>query len=104
MKNIDEALTQYVKQVEQVTQHAYNFRPEGERPVMEVETGRKYYKVLTNYGNQRSVHAFVDKATGDLYKPASWNAPAKGVRFNLLQDMDTLTQVVDFAGSYLYKR
>jgi len=38
----------------------------------------------------QSVDAFVDKNTGDVYKPASWNAPAKGVRYNLFDDIDYL--------------
>jgi hypothetical protein len=46
----------------------------------------------------------VDAKTGDLLKAASWNAPAKGVRFNLLTDMKKLEQIADYAGSYLYKR
>ena len=49
----------------------------------EIEEGRKYYKIVM-VSNQRSVHAFVDKKTGDVYKPASWQGPAKYVRYNLL--------------------
>ena len=30
-----------------------------------------------------SVHAFVDKKTGEVYKAASYKAPAKIVRYNL---------------------
>ena len=33
----------------------------------------------------RSVHAFIDKKTGEVYKPASFKAPAKHVRYNLLR-------------------
>ena len=33
-----------------------------------------------------SVHAFIDQKTGDVFKPASFKAPAKGVRYNVLQD------------------
>ena len=29
------------------------------------------------------LHAFIDKNTGEVYKPASWKAPAKHVRFDL---------------------
>ncbi len=37
-----------------------------------VDTGRKYHKVMmTTDGGNRSVHAFVDKKTGEVYKPAS---------------------------------
>ena len=49
-----------------------------------IERGRKYAKIVNvSYGGGRSVHAFVDMKTGDVYMPASWNAPAKHVRYNL---------------------
>ena len=67
-----------------------------------IEPGRKYLKVVM-VSNQRSVHAFVDKKTGDLYKAASWRAPAKGVRYNLINDMNILRKNADWAGSYLYR-
>jgi hypothetical protein len=68
-----------------------------------IEPGNKYLKIVM-VSNGRSVHAFVDKSNGDLYKAASWRAPAKGVRFNVLLDMKTLEDVADWAGSYLYRR
>ena len=71
------------------------------------EGGRKYHKIVMEYENgQRSVHAFVDKKTGELYKPASFKAPAKGVRFNLLviKEREWLLQHADWAGGYLYAR
>jgi hypothetical protein len=73
----------------------------------EIESGKKYHKiVMISSGNARSVHAFVDKNTGDLYKAASWKAPAKGVRFNLLliKDREWLMQYADSLGGYLYRR
>ena len=73
----------------------------------DVETGRKYYKIVhvqtTTNDVHTSVHCFVDKKTGDVYKAAGWAAPAKGVRFNILRDMDILRNA-DWAGSYLYLR
>ena len=72
-----------------------------------IETGRKYHKLImeTNTGS-RSVHAFVDKKTGEVYKPASFKAPAKGVRYNLLliNDREWLLANADWAGGYLYQR
>ena len=50
----------------------------------------------------RSVHAFVDNTTGDLFKAAGWKAPAKGARYNLLTEMDVVKANFDWAGSYLY--
>ena len=67
-----------------------------------IEPGRKFFKII-QVNNQRSVHAFVDKKTGDLYKAASWRAPAKGVRYNLINDMNILRKNADWAGSYLYR-
>ena len=71
-----------------------------------VESGRKYLRVImeTEAGS-RSIHAFVDKKTGDVYKPASFKAPAKGIRFNLciISDREWLLENADWAGGYLYK-
>ena len=71
-----------------------------------LETGRKYYKLVHKDSNQRSVHCFIDKITGDVLKSASWNAPAKGVRFNLLNEFsrNLCYDLCDWAGGYLYKR
>ena len=58
--------------------------------------------------NQESVHAFVDKKTGEVYKPASWRGPAKHVRFDLrlIKDRELLhnPKFTDWAGGYLYMR
>ena len=72
-----------------------------------IEEGRKYHKIIMETGgNSRSVHAFVDKKTGDLYKAASFKSPAKGVRFNLciISDREWLLENADWAGGYLYAR
>lgn len=55
-------------------------------------------------GTARSVHAFLDVRTGDIYKAAGWKAPAKHVRFNLLDDESfaELLATCDWAGRYLY--
>ena len=85
-----------------------------------VKTGKRYYKIVQQefetwekskyYGQYRdgSVHCFVDKETGDVYKPASWSAPAKHIRFTF-QNVDHLKFLlnpdnVDWAGGYLYIR
>jgi len=70
-----------------------------------VETGRKYHKIVM-VNNQRSVHAFVDKKTGEVYKPAGWKSPAKHVRYDLrvIKDREYVLQNCDWAGGYLYMR
>ena len=79
----------------------------------EIREGKKYYKIVqvefrTEYGDS-SVHSFVDKNTGDVYKPASWRSPAtKHVRFTFQKPEDIrflLNPInVDWAGGYLYLR
>lgn len=71
-----------------------------------VEEGRKYIKIVSVTGGDMkamSAHAFVDKTTGFVFKPAGWNAPAKGFRFNIMDDLDLLVKIADWAGGYLYK-
>ena len=69
------------------------------------ETGRKYHKIIMVANGSRSVHAFVDKKTGEVYKSASWKSPAKGVRYDLrlISDREWLLENADWAGGYLYK-
>ena len=85
-----------------------------------VKTGKRYYKIVQQefetwekskyYGQYRdgSVHCFVDKETGDVYKPASWSAPAKHIRFTF-QNVDHLKFLlnpdnVTWTSGYLYMR
>ena len=82
-----------------------------------VKTGRKYYKVMQqefdtfrdrNEYREGSVHAFVDKNTGEVYKPASYNAPAKHVRYDLRIINDRVKlhdpRYTGWSGGYLYIR
>ena len=80
-----------------------------------ITSGKKYYKIISNDWDDRreeyrsgGVHAFVDKKTGEVYKPASWKSPAKHVRY----DMRIINQrqmlhdptYTGWAGGYLYMR
>jgi len=65
---------------------------------------KKYYKITQVWEGVETIHAFVNKITGDIYKPASYYAPYKDVRYNLINDFDKLLEECDWAGSYLYKR
>lgn len=64
------------------------------------ETGRKYHKVIMN----RSVHCFIDKKTGEVYKAASFKSPAKGVRYDLriIEQREWVFVNADWSGSWLY--
>ena len=56
----------------------YNKRGYNSELNVEVTKGRKYYKVLTD----NSVNCFVDIKNGNVFKPESYNKPAKHVRYN----------------------
>lgn len=48
--------------------------------------GRKYIKLIESHSNSsRSVFCFLD-FDGNIYKSASWSAPAKHIRGNLFDD------------------
>ena len=69
--------------------------------------GRKYHKIfMTIDGKRSSIHAFIDKKTGEVYKPASIKAPAKHVRYNVLSipSREEMFEKCDWAGGYLYLR
>ena len=70
-----------------------------------IETARKYHRVImTTGGGSSSIHAFVDTKNGDVYKAASWKAPAKHVRFNVLDPVsrEKMLERADWSGGYLY--
>ena len=79
-----------------------------------MKLGKKYWKVVQSdidaNGKEWSggVHAFVDRNTGQVYKPASWKSPAKIVRYDLrlIKDRYNLhdSKYTDWAGGYLYLR
>ncbi len=72
-----------------------------------IESGRKYHKlIMETESGSRSVHAFVDKKTGEVYKAASWKAPAKDVRFDLriIEQREFVLENCDWAGGYLYMK
>jgi hypothetical protein len=70
------------------------------------ETGRKYHKIIMNANGSRSVHCFIDKKTGEVYKSASWKSPAKGVRYDLriINQREWLLENADWSGGYLYAK
>ena len=109
----EEGLTQsqkiekWVWQLCRSLEQNYELRyPNSSVPVtFSMELGRKYWKINQNTGG---VHAFVDKKTGEVYKPASWRGPAKIVRYDLrlIKDREQLHNPnhTDWAGGYLYLR
>ena len=101
-----------LQKIEDGTANLYKF---------DYQVGKKYIKVFNlqyqescDYYNRPagyragSVTAFIDKNTGEVYKPASWKSPAKHVRFDMriIKEREFLhnPKNVDWAGGHLYMR
>ena len=97
-----------LQKIEDGTANLYKF---------DYQVGKKYIKVFNlqydtfqnrNEYRAGSVTAFIDKNTGEVYKPASWKAPAKHVRFDMriIKEREFLhnPKNVDWAGGHLYMR
>jgi len=118
-QKIEKWVWQLCRSLEQNYQSKYPNRviPDVVRVKFRMELGRKYWKIIQqdydtfrdrNEYRDGSVHAFVDKNTGEVYKPASWKSPAKIVRYDLRLIKDRLNlhnpNFTDWAGGYLYLR
>jgi hypothetical protein len=61
--------------------------------------GQKYFKVFksekteTGAEQHRAIVAFIDKTTGDIFKPASFMAPAKHSRGNINSEHDGMEAI-----------
>ena len=97
-----------LEKIENGTANLYKF---------DYKVGKKFIKVFNlqydtfqnrNEDRAGSVTAFIDKNTGEVYKPASWKSPAKHVRFDLriIKDREFLLNPknCDWAGGHLYRR
>ena len=89
----------------QALQSNYDSNGYSSDTVFDIKEGRKYIKI-SMINNQESVHAFIDRKTGDVFKPASWRGPAKIARYNLLDDKSYAQCLsrADWGGGYLYLR
>ena len=108
----DRALTRYAQEqidaMDNGTAKLMRFR---------IQNGRKFYKIIQqdfdtfqdrNEYRDGGVHAFVDKKTGEIYKPAGWKSPAKHVRYDMriISQREFVLNPINcgWAGGYLYMR
>jgi hypothetical protein len=75
---------------------------------LEVERGVKFDRITISRDGHKSVHAFVERATGALIKPAGYKAPAKlksgwATKYNLITEFEKTLAVADKYGGYLYQ-
>ena len=101
-RTIDKFVDDYVEVLNNKTD-SYNFY---------IRRGRRFIKITQivvgrdgKNTDQLSVHSFVDKNTGLVFKAAGWNAPSKGARYYLLDEAcrKRCFANADPYGSYLYR-
>ena len=95
MKNFETELTEYLAAVNDESRRdfATNYpRLVGTemQPIYKAYRLKKWVKVVREEV-QKSVFCFIDPETGDIYKPAGWNAPANGARGNIYAENKPLT-------------
>ena len=87
-----------------------------------IQQGKKYLKIISQewqepseYFNRpegfykdQSVHAFVNRHTGEIHKPKGWAGPVKKVRydFRVIADREFVLNPDNcgWAGGYLYQK
>lgn len=88
-------IEKYIKQIQDRSDDEFktqypNTWASGNAPKYAYTRGKRFYKI-TKKDTQLSVFCFVDSENGDIYKAATWNAPAKGVRGNIFDEKLPLT-------------
>ena len=103
MLTMDQKVEKWCAQLITSLQFDYDSQHPKGRVKFYLTTGRKYHKIVEKNGG---VHCFVNKKTGEVFKPASYNSPAKGVRYDMriINERNMLLSQADWAGSYLYLR
>ena len=89
-----------------------NSFPSLDREVLEIEEGSKFIKVVKVGRHQRCVYAFVAKSSfttktfgtvnaGEIYKPATYKAPAKHARGSILDASNGMSRMTCYGPEYL---
>jgi len=78
---IQDAFEMYIKKLKKRIREYYlkNY-PMLDIPEVHYKKGRKWWAVR----EENHAHSFVDMETGDIFKPATYRAPAKHARGNIL--------------------
>jgi hypothetical protein len=74
---------------------ATNF-PNNPKEAITHNNGKRYIRVMRG----GSAHAFIDRVNGDVLKPATWSAPAKGARGNIFDTSNGLAHMSAYGPAY----
>ncbi len=103
-KNFDQALKGFLKGAQDIiNKHFKQDFPSLKPSLLTVKPGKKYIKIISKAqsGSGSSVWAFIDKASGDILKPATWKAPAKHARGNIYDQYNGIRSITPYGPGYL---
>lgn len=71
--------------------------------IFHASKGIKWHRISMKHehGMGWHVHCFIGAIDGSVYKAESWKAPAKGARYNTMEEA---LKHADASGSYLYAK
>jgi len=99
--NFETALVAFIADSQaKINAHYAKNLPNLTPPTLIFTAGSKNVKILRQEKIGRSVWAFVEIATGNILKPATFNAPAKHARGNIFQPESWVT-VTAYGPAYL---
>jgi len=107
MALLKEEIHDFASRVQQmVNKHFREQFPNLTPPTILIKFGRKYAKIIKEQkgprgAGQRSVYGFVDAHTGDIYKAATWKAPAKHIRGSIFADDGGMSSCTPYGIVYL---
>ena len=86
--NFEAALFNFCKELQKMINDHYETKYPNLTPdAITLNHGSKYIRVVKGSKDSgRSVYCFIEKATGDILKAASWKAPAKTARGNIYNE------------------
>lgn len=92
----DRALKSYIEKLQAYSDNEFQTQypktwASGQQPKYEVQYLQKWVKIVKRDPASGSVFCFIDPNTGDIYKPASFKVPAKGIRGNIYNEKLPLT-------------
>lgn len=102
MHDFDQALTSFLHDSQKKIDASHRG---SENVKLEKSEGPKYIRIVYAISSEgkvfsKSAWAFVDKVTGDIFKPAGWKAPAKTARANVFRP-DSWASVTEYGPAYL---
>jgi len=106
-KDMDKAVKVFVSGLDKRMKEYYKKSNYNQKFEHGMNKGGRYIKIWRKSGSSKSVVAFIDNKEGPtygaIYKPASWKAPAKGVRGNVFSAQNGM-EAIGPQGTVLYLR